>query len=85
MGHASEVHTRQSLTPTHAHSHSHYLSLLPTPQAITTMSTVGYGDIVPHTGLGKLIAGVTMIAGLLVLSLPMTGEGEWMGGSVCCY
>ena len=32
--------------------------------AITTLSTVGYGDIVPITTLGRLIASATMILGL---------------------
>ena len=32
--------------------------------AITTLSTVGYGDIVPITALGRLIASATMILGL---------------------
>ena len=32
--------------------------------AITTMTTVGYGDIVPHTAIAKVVACVLMIAGV---------------------
>ncbi len=39
--------------------------------AITTLTTTGYGDKVPVTPLGKLIAGVTMVTGLLLLALPI--------------
>ncbi|HTT85003.1 MAG TPA: cyclic nucleotide-gated ion channel [Rhizomicrobium sp.] len=39
--------------------------------AITTLTTVGYGDLVPVTPLGKLIAGVTMVTGLLLFALPI--------------
>jgi voltage-gated potassium channel len=39
--------------------------------AITTLTTVGYGDKVPITALGKLIAGVTMVTGLLLFALPI--------------
>ena len=39
--------------------------------AITTLSTVGYGDEVPITMLGKLIAGLTMIAGLVLFAMPI--------------
>jgi voltage-gated potassium channel len=39
--------------------------------AITTLTTTGYGDKVPITPLGKLIAGVTMVTGLLLLALPI--------------
>ncbi|HEY3638293.1 MAG TPA: cyclic nucleotide-gated ion channel [Rhizomicrobium sp.] len=39
--------------------------------AITTLTTVGYGDLVPITPLGKLIAGVTMVTGLLLFALPI--------------
>jgi len=39
--------------------------------ALTTLTTVGYGDISPVTPLGKLIAGVTMIAGLALFALPI--------------
>jgi voltage-gated potassium channel len=39
--------------------------------ALTTLTTVGYGDISPVTPLGKIIAGVTMIAGLALFSLPV--------------
>lgn len=31
---------------------------------IVTVTTVGYGDIVPQTGLGRLIAGMVMISGI---------------------
>jgi voltage-gated potassium channel len=39
--------------------------------AITTLTTVGYGDLVPITPIGKLIAGVTMVTGLLLFALPI--------------
>ncbi len=39
--------------------------------AITTLTTVGYGDVVPITGLGKLVAGCTMVVGLGILALPV--------------
>ncbi len=37
--------------------------------ALVTMSTVGYGDIVPSRGLGWLVAGFTIVAGITVYSL----------------
>ena len=39
--------------------------------AITTLTTVGYGDKVPITPVGKLIAGVTEVTGLLLFALPI--------------
>ena len=39
--------------------------------AIVTLTTVGYGDVVPATPLGRVIAGVTAVAGLVMLALPV--------------
>jgi len=38
--------------------------------AITTMTTVGFGDITPHTDLGRLIASVMMLIGWGTLAVP---------------
>jgi len=38
--------------------------------AITTMTTVGYGDTFPITPTGKLIAGFAMLAGIFCVALP---------------
>lgn len=38
--------------------------------AIVTMSTVGYGDIVPHTTLGRVIASVLMVIGYAIIAVP---------------
>tara|TARA_R110002096_G_scaffold44526_13_gene120503 strand:- start:87483 stop:88406 length:924 start_codon:yes stop_codon:yes gene_type:complete len=38
--------------------------------AVVTMTTVGYGDIAPHTVLGQLIATVVMILGYGVIAVP---------------
>ena len=38
--------------------------------AVTTMTTVGYGDLTPHTSLGRLIASVMMLTGWGVLAVP---------------
>ena len=43
---------------------------------VVTMTTVGYGDVVPVTILGRMIASVTMVCGLLFLSLPMSVIGN---------
>ena len=37
--------------------------------AITTLTTTGYGDMVPKSGLGRLVAGGMMISGLIVFGL----------------
>ncbi|HUO97809.1 MAG TPA: cyclic nucleotide-gated ion channel [Rhizomicrobium sp.] len=39
--------------------------------AITTLTTVGYGDEVPITFLGRVIAGCAMVVGLGILALPV--------------
>ena len=39
--------------------------------AITTLTTVGYGDVTPSTELGRMIAGMTMIVGLGLFALPV--------------
>jgi voltage-gated potassium channel len=38
--------------------------------AITTMTTVGFGDITPHTDLGRFIASLMMLTGWGVLAVP---------------
>lgn len=38
--------------------------------AITTVSTVGFGDIAPQTDLGRAIASVTMLIGWGILAVP---------------
>jgi voltage-gated potassium channel len=38
--------------------------------AAATVSTVGYGDVVPVTAVGRIIGVFTMITGLLMLALP---------------
>lgn len=38
--------------------------------AIVTMTTVGYGDISPQTGFGRLLASVAMIAGYAIIAVP---------------
>lgn len=38
--------------------------------AIITITTVGYGDIVPTTVLGKLISSITMLLGYAIIAVP---------------
>ena len=38
--------------------------------AIVTMTTVGYGDVTPHTDLGRLIASAMMLIGWGILAVP---------------
>ena len=37
--------------------------------AVTTVSTVGYGDLVPETGDGRIVAAVLMLTGLALIPL----------------
>lgn len=37
---------------------------------IVTITTVGYGDIVPNTFLGKLISSISMIIGYAIIAIP---------------
>lgn len=43
-------------------------------RVVITVTTVGYGDIVPHTVLGKSIASFAMIIGYAIIAAP-TGIG----------
>ena len=39
--------------------------------AIVTLGTMGYGDVVPITALGKVIAAATIFLGLIMIALPV--------------
>ena len=39
--------------------------------SIVTIGTIGYGDVVPVTALGKLIATATIFVGLILMALPI--------------
>ena len=39
--------------------------------AIVTLGTIGYGDVVPVTPVGKVIAAVTIFCGLVMVALPV--------------
>ena len=40
--------------------------------SIITITTVGYGDVVPITPLGKILASATALLGLVMIALPMS-------------
>lgn len=50
--------------------------------AIVTMTTVGYGDVIPQTAVGKGIASLVMVIGYCILAVP-TGivTAEMMAGN----
>jgi len=39
--------------------------------SIVTLGTIGYGDVVPMTALGKLIASVTILCSFVMIALPV--------------
>ena len=46
--------------------------------AIVTLGTIGYGDVVPVTPLGRVIAAATIFAGLIMVALPVgIGVFNW--------
>lgn len=44
--------------------------------ALVTVTTVGYGETVPETLGGRLVAGLTMITGILMIALPVAIIGS---------
>ncbi|KAJ9453554.1 Potassium voltage-gated channel protein Shaker [Diplonema papillatum] len=43
---------------------------------IATLTTVGYGDAVPQSSAGKVVAAFTMVSGVVILSLPASIIGS---------
>eukprot|EP00754_Rhynchopus_humris_P003198 Rhum_TRINITY_DN11713_c2_g1::Rhum_TRINITY_DN11713_c2_g1_i1::g.46471::m.46471 len=45
--------------------------------SIVTMTTVGYGDMVPVTVLGKVVGGISMILGIMFMAMPIAIVGSY--------
>jgi len=43
---------------------------------IVTITTVGYGDVTPTTGMGKFFGSVTILCGIIVLAMPIGVVGS---------
>jgi len=59
--------------------------------AIVTMTTVGYGDIAPHTVLGQFLASIMMLIGYAIIAIPtgivsveLARTSQAPAGSVTC-
>jgi voltage-gated potassium channel len=39
--------------------------------AIVTLSTIGYGDVIPATALGRIVGTITIFVGLIMVALPI--------------
>lgn len=50
--------------------------------AVTTVTTVGYGDLYPVTGLGRIIAVVLMIGGVSVVGVLTASFASWLVESI---
>jgi voltage-gated potassium channel len=50
--------------------------------ALTTMTTVGYGDRFPVTGQGRLMAAVLMLSGIAVLGVLTASIAAWFVGQI---
>lgn len=50
--------------------------------AVTTITTVGYGDVYPVTTQGRLVAGVLMVAGVAFLGTVTATLSSWLLGQV---
>jgi voltage-gated potassium channel len=45
--------------------------------ALSTLTTVGYGDVVPVTPWGKVIGGIVMLLGVCMFALPSPPASAW--------
>lgn len=46
--------------------------------AVTTITTVGYGDLYPVTGLGRAVAAALMMSGIAVLGVVTASIASWL-------
>jgi voltage-gated potassium channel len=46
--------------------------------AITTITTVGYGDVFPVTAVGRVIAGVVLLAGIALVGAVTAAFASWL-------
>ncbi len=60
--------------------------------AVVTMTTVGYGDVVPTTTLGKIISAILILLGYSLIIVPSTfvsaeimSNKEMEQGDLCCH
>ena len=37
-----------------------------------TISTIGFGDLIPQTGIGKLLCSFTAVSGVIILAVPIS-------------